>query len=479
MSMTVSERNRADAYAGPGKSYPLYSTGKHLRAAWDLAGRAADPDAVRAKVMAFAKKHGLTHLLPKTALGTAKKAIYSFDEPYDPDEGTPEAGGSKAARLLSLAWHHESMEGDTPEKERLIAFAQSNGLSDALPPEAHGFMHEHDIPHGHPDDEYDGAPSEHSHPVQKAINVVAKQFIIQKAWDGPTEDSAIIEGWTSTEDPDMEKDVVPPECFETSLGEYMARKGPLTSEHDTRGYPIGHAQRVALVRDGKIFKSATHPDDPAEFEHFPQSGTGMYGRYIITDPVAATAVKKGNVGGFSWIGNLKRYEPLPGGGRRFLLVDPLRENTVAAYPVNSKAVLMAVKAFQADLEAAEGDTELMGKLEELLEGAAQQIAAEEAAKKANQTISKADLAILFQELETKVLSAMDEKVQKALPVTREEGVGRAGIVETPQSEREANPVAYIVKAMQSGQELSQADKELAWGITYQGLSRGMSAGDGE
>jgi hypothetical protein len=461
MSVTAAERNRADAYAGPGKSYPLYSSGEHLRAAWDLA-RGSGQAEIRAKVLAFAKKHGLTHLLPDTAQEEMKKAD----------------SGSRAARLLDLAWHHESMENDVPEKRRLIAFAQSNGLSDALPDEAHGFMHEHGIPHGHPGDDYDGAPSEHAHPIQKAINPVQKTFVIQKAWDGPTEDSATIEGWTSTEDRDIEKDVVPPECFEGSLDEYMARKGPLSSEHDTRGYPIGHAQRIALVRDGKIFKSASHPDDDAEFEHFPGTGTGMYGRYVITDPVAATAVKKGNVGGFSWLGNLKRYEPLPGGGRRFITVDPLRESTVAAYPVNSKAAITAVKAFQADLEAA-GETELMGKLEELLEGAARQLEAEQAAKKAEQSVSKADLAQLFKELQEQVMSAMDEKVAKALPVVREEGVGRKGTVEIPESDRDADPSRYIIKAMQSGEELSQADKELAWGITYELLTRGMSAGDGE
>ena len=403
-------------------------------------------------------------LLPKDAQGPeAKKA-----EPQ-----------SRAAQLLRMAWEHESMEGDVPEKHQLIDWAQQNGLSHALPDEAHGFMHQHDIPHGHPGDEYDGAPSEHSHPIQKAINPVVKSFIIQKAFDAPDGEGTIIEGWTSTEDRDLEKDVVPPEAFLSSLDEYMARKGPLSSEHDTKGYPIGHAQRLALVRDGKIFKSATHPDDPAEFEHFPSSGTGMYGRYIITDPIAATAVKKGNVGGFSWIGNLKRYEPLPGGGRRYLTVDPLRESTVAAYPVNSKAVLTAVKAFQADLEAAEGENELMGKLEELLEGAARQLAAEEAAKKADQSISKADLAELFQELQTKVMSAVEEKVAKAMPVAREEGVGRKGTVETPQSDRDADPATYIVKKSSSAEEMSDDDQKLAWGITYRLFTRDMSNGDGE
>jgi hypothetical protein len=463
MSVTAAERNRADAYAGPGTSFPLYSSGAHLRAAWDLAGHAADPEATRAKIKAFAKKHGLTGLLPDTAT----------------EDQAKKANQSRAARLLGLAWAHESMENDIAEKHRLVEFAQSNGLSDALPDEAHGFMHEQGIPHGHEGDEYDGAPSEHGHPISKAINPVVKSITIQKAYDGP-DGSAVIEGWTSTEDRDIEKDVVPPECFEGSLDSYMARKGPVSSEHDTRGYPVGHAQRVALVRNGTIFKSAVHPDDPAEFEHFPSSGTGMYGRYLITDPAAASSIRKGNVGGFSWIGNLRRYEPLPGGGRRFLQVDPLRESTVAAYPVNSKAVLTAVKAFRADLEAAEGETELMGKLEELLEGAAKQIAAEEAAKKATDTgVSKADLAEMFQELQTKVLNAVDEKVAKALPIVREPGEGRKGTVDTPEEQRDADPASYIIKKAKAGDELTAEDEELMAGITRTLLARGMNYGDGE
>ena len=148
-------------------------------------------------------------------------------------------------------------------------------------------------------------PSEHSHPIQKAINPVVKTFIIQKAFEAPDGEGTIIEGWTRPKTATSKRTWCLPKPSRASLDEYMARKGPLSSEHDTKGYPIGHAQRLALVRDGKIFKSATHPDDPAEFEHFPSSGTGMYGRYIITDPTAAHAVKKGNVGGFSWIGNLK------------------------------------------------------------------------------------------------------------------------------------------------------------------------------
>ena len=36
---------------------------------------------------------------------------------------------SQAAQLLRMAWEHESMEGDVPEKHQLIDWAQQNGLS--------------------------------------------------------------------------------------------------------------------------------------------------------------------------------------------------------------------------------------------------------------------------------------------------------------------------------------------------------------
>jgi hypothetical protein len=489
-SIHMAERNAADAYAGPGKSFPLFSSGAHLHAAWMLAGHASDPSAVRSRIKSFAVKHHLQDRLPEDAFDDASdgpgpngstSGPHAKPKAVKPAMATMKADvRGRAARLLEMAFQHESMEGDTPQKHALIDFAQKNGLSDALPMDAHGYMHAHDIPHGHPGDENDGAPSLHDHPVQKAINVVSKSVHIEKAFEDG-DGNTVIEGWASTEDRDIEKDVVPPECFVGALDEYMARKAPLSSDHDTRGYPIGHAQRIALVRDGAIFKSAVHPNDAADFEHFPSSGTGMYGRYVITDPAAASAVKKGNVGGFSWIGNLREYAPLPGGGRKFITVDPLRENTIAAYPVNGKAVLTAVKAFEAELEAAQGET-MDETLEELLKGAALAVEREERERQtqvaaANGTVSKADLEGLLADFKASLLA----EVQKAAVPQREEGAGRRGVVEPSSDPRDADPAAYIVKkarevftSKDEDAELSQADKELAWGITQVGLVQGMS-----
>lgn len=57
-------------FAGPGLSYPIKDA-SDVKAAWNLAGRAANPDAVRQKIKAIARRLGLTAALPETASGTA------------------------------------------------------------------------------------------------------------------------------------------------------------------------------------------------------------------------------------------------------------------------------------------------------------------------------------------------------------------------------------------------------------------------
>lgn len=182
-------------------------------------------------------------------------------------------------------------------------------------------------------------------PAAAPTLLVAKALPIQKAWGLPNGGGTIIEGWVSTEDEDSDRDIVPPEAFTEALSGYTARRMPLSSEHSMKSYPIGHGQRIALVRDGAVFAEATHPTDPADFEHFPSSGqssTGVYGRFLITEPPAADAVAKGNIGGFSWVGRVSQYDFRPSGrGRIFRRVDPWMESTIAAYPINSRAVLLA------------------------------------------------------------------------------------------------------------------------------------------
>ncbi|GEM_PF-5099126 len=53
-------------FAGPHRSFPVRSA-HEVKAAIRLAGHAANPDAVRARVKQLAKEQGLSGALPKTA----------------------------------------------------------------------------------------------------------------------------------------------------------------------------------------------------------------------------------------------------------------------------------------------------------------------------------------------------------------------------------------------------------------------------
>lgn len=269
-SITESQRKNATAHMGPGDSYPVDSDGEHLRAAWDLAGHAANPEQVRRNIISFARRHGLLDHLPETAKDSmmAKKATTMED--------------------LLLEWF---------------------------------------------------GPEE----VQKSYNPLVKSFTITKAWDG--EEGLNIEGWVSTNDQDQEQDITEPEAFAKSLDSYFQRAAPVSYNHNLKDTPVGHLRKGALVRDGKIFHESLHPLDPADFEHFPGAGTGFYARGILTDPTVSGAVRKGNIGGFSFIGNATRYQRLPGGGRRFTEINPLLETTVAPYPINQQAAILAAKAY--------------------------------------------------------------------------------------------------------------------------------------
>lgn len=179
---------------------------------------------------------------------------------------------------------------------------------------------------------------------------VQKAFIIpiEKAW---TDENGVthIEGWISKPGQDLERDAVEPEAFKGAMDEYFSLGAPLTTQHQMlptpeRGvftrYPVGHIQKAAIVRDGQILHSASHPTDPADFQHFPGAGTGLYGRAIITDSTAAIQVAKGNVRGFSWVGRALA-KPLPGGRHEFVQILHWRESTIAAFPIHPGANIVA------------------------------------------------------------------------------------------------------------------------------------------
>lgn len=163
------------------------------------------------------------------------------------------------------------------------------------------------------------------------------------------EDASVdVEGWISTPNKDIEKDILEPESFNPALHDYMQRGAPMSVEHGTKLLPVGFLQKAALVRDGKAFTVVDNPKHPTiEFRYPFEGKTGWYGRGNIYDPKASMGVVKGTVSSFSWIGMPKEWEDLPDEGRRFSkngAINPLIETTLTAYPVNTAATMRIAKA---------------------------------------------------------------------------------------------------------------------------------------
>jgi hypothetical protein len=292
-----------------------------------------------------------------------------------------------------------------------------------------------------------------------------------KAW---TNDLGVsfVEGWISTPDEDLEHDVTVPEAFLDAMDGYLTRGGPLSSEHDTKKYPVGHAQKIAVVRDGQILKEGYHPSDSADFEHFPNIGTGVYGRFAITEPEAVGAVRKGNVRGFSYIAKPVETEPLPTGGRTLKRLEPWFESTIAAYPVNSKAVMLAAKAITEPNEAQEGDSMDMDALKAAL---AEVLASQQSQLPKEEVVTKADVEAQFGAFKSEISALVADMVAKALPTDRE-GTGRKGTVETGELTLESDPIQFLVKKARTGastEDYTQDEKAVLAGLTLAAILDGM------
>lgn len=188
----------------------------------------------------------------------------------------------------------------------------------------------------------------------KSQTLIGKDWLITKAYDQP-DGSVAIEGWVSTPNRDMEKDILEPEAFAgDGFTQYFMRGAPISSEHNTNAYPVGYMHKAVLVRSGQIIQEENNPRyDRGDFRFFDSSGTGWYGMGTIYDQKAAQSVKKGSVGSFSWIGMPTEWEDLQGGGRRFSkkgTINPLLEVTITAYPINSAAMMRIAKAHNIQLE---------------------------------------------------------------------------------------------------------------------------------
>lgn len=450
-----------DTYLGPHKSFPTNDVGLHLRAAWDLSGHAANPDAMRHRILAFAHEHNLMNHLPESA------------KTYHSGQMLKKAKSGDLSDLFNMAWNHESMEGDTHEKRRLVAFAHEHALQHLLPEQAHGMMHEMRVPHNH-----DGVKNDedgyHEHTVVKSLDPIAPLTgEVVKAW----EDGGVAhwEGWLSTPRKDNEKDVTEPEAFIEPAKSYFARMAPVSLQHGLRNLPVGHLQKAAIVRDGKITHEFKHPTDPADFEHFPNEGTGVWVRGLANEAPGRDALRKGNVGGMSFIANAAAKENLPGGRYRYTKLDPWIESTIAAYPINPDAVIAVVKAFGCIPEKEPQD---MGKLEDILNAALEAQKLQKAEADA-QTITKADLGEILGEFKTSLLGEVNITIQKAIPADPTEtrdGVGRQGTIQKASGEitLESDPVAYLVKKAESDEDWSLQEREVVSGLTLKGLLDGLA-----
>ena len=468
MSISAAQRKK-DPHAGPGDSFP--EDAAHLKAAWDLAGHAANPEAVRAKVLAFARAHGLMDRLPASAKKHAKNS-----------DTMQKATGEDMRAVMQEAWQAGYDSGNTWMHRHMVQLAHERGLLKHLPNEAHGMMHEMGIPHEHEgitnqtDAKGNVAGAGHEHMVTKATPKVG--FIeIQKSWGDDGQD-CFYEGWLSTPTRDLEKDITEPEAFVPALASYFSRRAPVSVQHGTQFLPAGHLQKAVVVRDGKILAEAEHPTDSAAFEHFPNSGSGVWVRGRLTESPARDSVRKGNCGGMSFIAMATEYSPLPGGGRRITRLDPLQETTVAPYPVNAEATIAVAKAF--GLSPAEEHSHEENNVTQIDELLAKALEARQAEVQTPEPegVTKEELGSLLLDFKTQIESTVAEAVQKAMPV-RGEGAGRKGGVSegNPADLRDADPVKYIAKKAVSGEAMDELDMRLLHAITWKALTEGLVDSD--
>src|SRR5258708_11464269 len=71
------------------------------------------------------------------------------------------------------------------------------------------------------------------------------------------------EGFISTPDKDIERDILEPEAFSgEGLTGYMKRGAPVSIEHGTKTLPIGFMHKARLVRNGQVLQDENNPKHP-------------------------------------------------------------------------------------------------------------------------------------------------------------------------------------------------------------------------
>lgn len=108
-------------YAGPHESFPMDGP-KDAENCWNLAGHAADPDAVRRKVVEIAKRMGWTDALPDTAHAWAKAHGIFFSE--SEVTVTKEELDARAAEIAKRERAVAAKETEFSERETAITNAE-------------------------------------------------------------------------------------------------------------------------------------------------------------------------------------------------------------------------------------------------------------------------------------------------------------------------------------------------------------------
>jgi hypothetical protein len=372
--------------------------------------------------------------------------------------------------LFNMAFNHESLEGDDPEKRRLIRFAHEHEMQHLLPDEAHGMMHDMHVPHNHAGIQND-EEGYHEHPVVKAGDLGE----IFKSWF-PTDEEARFEGWLSTPTLDREQDITEPEAFISAAQNYFYRMAPLSVQHGTQYLPIGHLQKAAILRDGKVLADFSNPTDEEKFQDLPSQGSGVWVRGVVNEEPGLSALRKKNVRGMSYIAKARSKEPLPGGRWRYTEFDPWVESTISAYPINNDAVIDVVKAY--DNIPMEKLIPMPKTLEEILKDALVVKAAQEApTPTTEETLTMKALGSLLLDLKTSILTDVSAEIKKAMPAfERGQGTGRHGTISPPPTTEttfESDPVNWVVKKAASGEEWSLEEKQFVAELTLKCLKEGL------
>jgi hypothetical protein len=297
--------------------------------------------------------------------------------------------------------------------------------------------------------------------------ILNKSIQLTKAWGDTV---AFYEGWLSKDSVDEDRHIIDPEAFSSAMDSYFERRAPVSFIHDGgKRLPAGHLQKAAIIKEGQVIKSASHPTDPADFEALPSTGNGVYVRGIANNPDVALALKSGNVGGLSFQA-MATGEKRADGTKYFgpNSISFWKESTVAPYPKNPDAAILLTKA---NTENQMDETKLAALLEskfnEFLEKA-----------KPSTPPAPSTPPVNVEELITKakeeLTKSFEEKLEKAQTLTRGEPAQQKGSItpsNTPSTDR--NLITELLEKAEKKEPYTEDDMFVLERLTFKALSDGL------